>query len=278
MKCKSCEAEINPKWKHAIDSNICPFCGESVMEEVLKNLFADLRDIMIQISQYPVELNDWMLSNYNFIKTDSPDLINHLPTDQLDEFMKSKHKYKSKSDDGDSKKFTVKIQTEHGEEEVMAEKTQSEEKTNDFFKRAEAVKPNIDGFKSAADKTQRLKSIAQQIKKAGSPALTVNESGMMISPEMMEQADPEAVAEMQSLLADGGGNIASSLSSSDEVDDVPAVVLAMANKAQGKNSGSSNAADLMKLQQMQDRVANSRKAFESGENRSGKGGGFSRSG
>lgn len=277
MKCKSCEAEINPKWKHAIDSNICPFCGESVMEEILKNLFAGLRDIMAQISEYPIELNDWMLSNYNFIKTDSPDLISYLPMDQLDKWMTSKAKNKSKVDDIESKKFTVKIQTEQGEQEVIAEKTQSEEKTNDFFKRAEAVKPNIDGFKSAADKTQRLKSLAQQIKKAGAPALTASESGMMISPEMMEQADPEAVAEMQSLLADGN-NIASSLPSSDDDDDIPAVVMAMANKAQGKSNSSANAADLMKLQQMQDRVAASRRAFESGENRGGKGGGFSRSG
>jgi hypothetical protein len=52
----------------------------------------------------------------------------------------------------------------------------------------------------------------------------------------------------------------------------------MASKGSGKGSGKgpTNAADLLKLQQMQNRIANSRRNFENGGNR-GKGG-FSRSG
>ena len=42
MKCTSCEREIDPKWRHAIDTNLCPFCGLFIMEERLKDLFFSL--------------------------------------------------------------------------------------------------------------------------------------------------------------------------------------------------------------------------------------------
>ncbi len=279
MKCMSCESEINPKWKHAIDSNVCPFCGQSVMEEKLKDLFSDLRSTIEELLSYPDQFYDWLLSNYGFIKTDSQDLPRYLPGEFLENFakqvtddIKSKKPQKDVVENG---KFTVKVKNENGEEEeVIAEKIQSDERTSAFFKRAEAVKPNIDGDKSAAEKTQRLKNMAKQIKRAGSSAITSDNNGF-ISAEMMEQADPEAIAEMQGLISESESNIASSLSVSDD-DEIPAVVLAMANKNAQRGGGTTNAADLMKLQQMHERVYNSHKNFESGENR-GKGG-FSRSG
>ena len=269
MKCMSCKSEINPQWRHAIDANICPFCGQNVMEENLKELFSNLRATMDELQNYSEQLDDWMLSNYEFIKTNSPNLIKFVPKEQLKsaEVSKSKHQ----ADEVENAKFMVKVQTEHGEQEILSEKIQTEERTNAFFKRAETVKPNLDGFHSTAEKTQHLKGLANQIKKAGSSGLT----GRFMSAEMLENADPEAVAEMQSLMSESNG-ISSSLASPGD-DEIPAVVLAMANNS-GRGSSTSNANDLMKLQQMQDRVANSRKNFESGENRGCKGGGFSRSG
>jgi len=77
---------------------------------------------------------------------------------------------------------------------------------------------------------------------------------------------------MQSLLE--GNDIASSLSDVTIDDDIPSVVLNMANKAKGKNNNT-NSADLIKLQQLQSRVSQSKQNFESGLNR-GKGS-FSRS-
>ena len=269
MKCMSCESEINPKWKHAIDSNVCPFCGDSVMEEKLKDLFSNLRLTMNELTEYPDQLHDWLLSNYGFISTDSPKIVDYLPAEYV---APSKKPQKDFVEGG---KFTVKIQTEQGEQEVEAEKIQNEERTNSFFKRAEAVRPNIDGFNSTAEKTKHLKSMANQIKKAGTSMLTGGSSSGYISAEMMEQADPAAIAEMQSLMS--GNEIASSLPiSGDDNDDIPDIVLQMANKGAGMNPTSKNAADLLKLQQMQQRVQNSKMNFESGENR-GKGG-FSRSG
>ncbi len=284
MKCISCETEINPQWAHAIDSNVCPFCGKHIMEEHLKNLFGTLRETMEQLAPYQQQVDDWMLSNHSYIKTDAPNLIEYLPKDAVKELKKAQ----DEKEFLERKKFTVKVQTETGVEEVQAEKIQSEEKTNDFFKRAEVIRnvstnpapanPNASPtFQSPAEKTQYLKKVAQQIKRAGAPALNAAGAADMISPEMMDQADPEAVAEFQSLLT--GGEVASSLSDSMD-DEVPAHILA-ANMAAAKSKGgnsSSNAADLLKLQQMQERVKNSRESFESGTNRGGKGGGFSRSG
>lgn len=266
MKCISCEVEINPKWKHAIDINVCPFCGNGIMEEHLKNLLGSLAEVMNRLQQYPEQLNDWMLSNFNFIKTDSPELVKFIPKELL--HSKPTPRKAEEKDLVEPKKFTVKVKTDNGEEEVEAEKIQSEETTNEFFKRAEAIKPNLDGFQSTAEKTQHLKKLALQIKRAGSTAITSDAGeNSYISPEMIEDADPETVAEMESLF--GGGEVASSLGDSImNEDDIPPVVLNMASRA--KTNGPTNSADLLKLQQMQERVLESRRNFESGNNR-GKG-------
>lgn len=262
MKCMSCEREIDPKWKHAIDTNLCPFCGLHIMEEKLKNLFSNLCAIMDDLSEkYQDQLNDWMISNHDYIKTDSPQITQYMPKEYLHELKKEEDDRKFQ----EKKKFTVKVQTDSGEEEVEVEKIQSDKTTNEFFKRAE-VGRSKDG---PAEKTQRLKEMVKQIKKTGSTS--VNDAGTadIISPEMLEMADPDAVAEFQSQIS--GGEIASSLPDAND-DEIPAVVMAMANKSKGNSS--SSGADLLKLQQMQQRQQESRQNFESGNNR-GKGG-FSR--
>lgn len=272
MKCISCEVQIDPKWKHAIDINICPFCGKGIMEDELKNLFSSLRATMESLQAYPEQLNDWLLSNHNYIKTDSGNLKDYLPKDYKDEIKRERDlelasRRKDEALEKQERKFTVKVATEQGEEEVLAEKIQTDEKTGDFFKRADVLKPNIDGFKSTAEKTKHLKSMVQQIKRGGSP---VANSSEMISPEMMDNADPEAVAEMEAILS-GNESINSSLSDGgDDSDDPPAFVVAALNNKASKNNGGNNTADMIKHQKMYDRVSESKKNFNSG------GGGFSR--
>lgn len=281
MKCISCESEINPQWVHAIEQNICPFCGRSILEEHLKKLISVLRDTMEQLLPYQQQLDDWMFSNHNYIKTDSPNLINFVPKEALKDFKKEQ----SEKEFQEKKKFTVKVQTETGVEEVQAEKVQPQEKTNEFFKRAEvtrAVNPDApkspssqQAFESVAEKTAHHKEMVKQIRKAGTQGITLGGAAMMLPPEMLEQADPDAVAEFESMIA--GGEVASSLDAGSDMDEVPMHILA-ANQALAakKGAGPANAADLLKLQQMHDRVSNSKANFESGANR-GKGG-FSRAG
>lgn len=271
MKCISCSVDINPQWTHAIDMNVCPFCGKHIMEEHLKNLFTTLRTTMESLADYSDQLNDWMLSNHNYIKTTAINLIDYVPKEQL------KSIKPVPSQDVEEKKdnrFIVKVKNDSGEEEdVVAEKIQPEERTNDFFKRAEVIRSS-DGFQTPAQKSEHLKKVVQQIKRKGSESLSGEGAASIISPEMMDNADPEAVAEMESLL--DNDSIVSSLPSSDG-DDVPDVILKMASVAKGGGSKSS-ATDLLKLQQQQERLRASRENFESGGNRGGKGGGFSRSG
>lgn len=263
MKCISCEMEINPKWKHAIDINICPFCGQGIMEEHLKQLFAALRETMDRLQAYPNQLNDWMLSNHNYIKTDSPLLGDYLPDHHKKEVVKDVPKE-------EDKRFVVTVKTESGEQEVIAEKIQDDSKTNEFFKRADIIKPNVDGFQSTSERNSHLKKMVQQIKRSGSTAIDEKGEVSSISPEMIENADPEAIAEYTSLMSDDN-LVSSSLPSSDiDGDEIPSVVLNMANQA--TKSGANGTKDLLKLQQMHDRVSESRRNFESGAK-----GGFSRS-
>lgn len=243
MKCKSCDAEINPKWTYAIDQNICPFCGELILDEQFKDSLSTLHNIISSLSDYSEQLNDWMLSNFNYIKTDSPDLINYLPEEAFKNL-----KVKPKKDSTD-KQFLVKVKTEDGEQEVVAEKIQTEEETNDFFKRAEVVKPRIDGFSSTVEKTKHIKEMAQKIKKAG-----------LANMQMTDVNVDEEVADDEP----------------QEEDEVPNFVLAMANQAKNNGNGYSSASDLLKLQKMQEKMQASRENFASGENRGSNG--FSRSG
>lgn len=273
MKCMSCEMEINPKWSHAIDINVCPFCGQGIMEEHLKNLFSSLRGIMEGLKDYPEQLNDWLLSNHNYIKTDSPNLKLYMPKtyieeirNQIDDEIKEEKKIETKK--ALEKKSVIKVDAGNGEQqEVIVEKVQSEEKTNEFFKRAEAVKPTVEGFKSATEKTQHLKSIAQQIKREGSTV--INKAGVAdhLPPGMIDSADPEAVAEFESIL--NGGEIQSSLpDNSSGDDDIPSIVLNMANRSKNQQS-QDPVAELERLQAKRD---TSRRNFNSGAK-----GSFSRS-
>lgn len=286
MKCISCETEINPKWAHAIEINVCPFCGKHIMEEHLKNCIASLATAMNEMMKYPEQLDDWLLSNHSYIKTSSPNLVNFLPEEVLQQLFKKPEK---KSPSPEEPKTSVqKIKVPDGKggvtiEEVIVEKTQSEEKTNSFFERAEVLKgagktsgkapkaaDEPDAPKSVVEKTQNLKKLAQQIKTEVSQGAS-GETGLalMMRPEMMDQADPDAVAEFQAVIS-SGDIIASGLPAASDGDDdeIHPAALAMAKLA--GNKGDANAKDMQTLQEMQNKVRNAQKKLASGK------GGFSR--
>lgn len=267
MKCISCEVEINPKWTHAIDINVCPFCGSHIMEEHLKNLFVSLRETIDKLKDYPDQLNDWMLSNCNYIKTNSPDISIYAPkcNHKVEDDVPAENKPLKKDNS-----YTVKIETERGTEEVKVEKVQSQEKTNDFFKRAEAFKPGIDGFKSTQDKTKHLKALAKHIQEQGSG--TIEPEMVFEDSEIGGTFDKSSVADLKNLMHEeyGGGEEMSDSSDtySNGDDDIPAAVLNMAANAKGKQLNGNEAA--IKLQELQDKRKSSKQNFNSG------GGGFHR--
>ena len=274
MKCISCQSEINPKWSHAIDINICPFCGSNIMEGELKDLLKSLSDTLIALQKYPTELNDWLQSNFSYYHKDSiiKDQVESLTNTPI----KNNSSNKNVDEVDESKVFTVKVKTDSGEEEVEAHKIQEDEITNQFFKRAEAVKPNIDGFKSTAEKTEHLKrkrteyfkKITQQIKRAGDDDSSEYQND---SEDLDIDENGQSISDIDNLFEEN--NIQSSISSPFD-DEIPPIVLQMANQTKSKG-GYTNPADLIKLQNQYNKLSESRKNFESGASR-GKGG-FSRS-
>lgn len=250
MKCESCGSDINPQWAHAIEKNICPFCGSSIMDEHLKSLFSTLRNTMKQLENYGEQLNDWMFSNYNYIKTDSPNLVDFVPEDLLKNAKKTAFA---------GEKKLIKVKNDDGtEQEVIVEKIQSDEKTAEYLKRAGVIR-NSDKV-SVEEKNDRLKKLAQQIRKEGISTEVEN----FVSYTGDEEVDPEAVMQMQAEL-DGGLIGADSSEDGEEILGLD-VVMQMAG-----SGGKGNQKDLMKLKRLEANVKNSQVKFKSGN------GGFSRS-
>lgn len=289
MKCISCETEINPKWAHAIEINVCPFCGQHIMEEHLKNCITALATAMGDMMKYPEQLDDWLLSNHSYIKTSSPNLVSYLPEEVLQQLFKKPAPKGPTTEEPQVSVQKIKVPDGKGGftiETVQVEKTQSEEHTNSFFERAEVLKgagktsgkaiktaDEPEAPKSVVEKTRNLAKLAQQIRTEVSQGVG-NESGLavMMRPENIDQADPEEVAAFQAAIT-SGDIIASGLppASDGDDDDIPSIVSSMASRAahKGSNSGGANDKDLATLYEMQNKVANTARKL-------GKGG-FSRS-
>ena len=287
MKCVSCETEINPKWSHAININVCPFCGKHIMEEHLKNCITSLAAAMDEMLKYPEQLDDWLLSNHNYIKTDSPSLKSFVPKEAIKEMRKEIEEEEFQ----EKKMTTMKIKNARGEEEeiwVEVQKVQSDDRTKEFFDRADGVinkggnknpskgsglqQPNIP--KSIAEKTKHYKEVVQKIKTESTQAM-IGEDGAeyTMNPGMLDRANPSIVAELESAISTDD-IIASGLptAATGEDDEIPSVVMSMASRAAAKQGGNTtNEKDLRTLQEMQYKAATASKRLASGK------GGFSRS-
>lgn len=273
MKCISCKLEINPQWKHAIELNVCPFCGKHIMEEHLKNLLTALRENMDHMQKYQQQLDDFLLSNYNYIKTDSLDLRHFLPKDVIKEMRKEidDEEFQEK------KKSIVKIKVPNDageivEQEVEVEKMQSDNRTQTFHDRANNMlkqEKAVDGdTKSVITKTKDLRTALEKARKEVDMHAKA-EGGMasMISRENMAEADPEAVAEFQSVIG-SGDIIASGLpeTSSGDDDEIPSAVLAMASMKKGNaTDGGPNEKDMRALANMVKKVQGGAKRLNSGK-------------
>lgn len=217
MKCDSCELEINPQWKHAIDTNLCPFCGKSIMDEELKTMLSTLHQLLTELQEYPEQLDDWMFANFSYAKST----------------------YKKPT----GEKSIVKMKTKDGEIEVETESLMSDEKTNEFFERAQVIKKNDNSLPS--EKTARLKEMVNKIKKG-----EVDSNLIMNIDDYNESEEPSEMFEG----SDGG-------------EEVPMIVQNMAGMSK---SSTANPKDMLALQKMHDSLKESRQRFKSG------GGGFSR--
>lgn len=245
MKCLSCEFEINPKWKAAIERNECPSCGQSLMNSELKENLSQLRAIMDKMSKFPEELDDWMRSNFNYIKADHPDV--------------------QKALEKANNNFKVKIKTDKGEEEVSASKVLSKSQTDSFFKRANTLSStDKQKFTDDEEKTSHYKDLVRQIKKTGSTSVEDTGDDIEASDDDHIEVNPNddsASANEYAALLDGG------FGADQETANLQATVLGMSG-----NNGKPSYQDLIYLQKLKDKVENPQE-FE-GSNK--KLGGFSR--
>jgi|ERR1700722_1625766 len=76
MRCKSCKEDVPPKFVHAISVNVCPLCGQEIMDAKLQSILNDLKSAMDKASEYSEESADWLFSNYGLKKWD-PNQINN---------------------------------------------------------------------------------------------------------------------------------------------------------------------------------------------------------
>lgn len=68
MICTNCQSEIDAKWKHAVSTNICPFCGEKIFSDELNKVISDSKDVLDSIQdEFRSNFEDWLLSNYSLI-------------------------------------------------------------------------------------------------------------------------------------------------------------------------------------------------------------------
>src|SRR5271168_5392906 len=65
MKCKSCQEDVPPKFTHALAVNICPLCGQEIMDIRLKNILGELKVALGDAKDYMDEVEDWLYSNFN---------------------------------------------------------------------------------------------------------------------------------------------------------------------------------------------------------------------
>lgn len=190
MKCNSCEANIDPKWKHAIENNVCPFCGEVIMEEHLKTLLSDARNILDELNgNYKEQFVEWAKKNYNLVYVEDQQ--------QLERIEKTK---------------TI----ESG----------MKRDNNDFFKRAEVKpkeKPQVAAF-ARADKDNRLKKLAQKISDQNEEAEYPEDiSAIQISEEDSQPADDYELERAKELISRTYG-----VSSDPDDEEIPQVIADMA--------------------------------------------------
>jgi hypothetical protein len=249
MKCKSCQGEVPPKFTHAILMNMCPLCGEVIMDEELQVSLKALKEAMNAVKAYPAEIFDWLKSNFNLVTQEE---LNAKVKEAEEKVLRSRPAAPVSAKIIAEK--TEEVQLDGDGNQISGPSLQQADQTNKFFKNAEANK--------VLDKQAHFKSIIKQIKKSGGTSIDDGEGGGgAITPEIMgmsaEDVDPVELADLRAAFGDTSEDIHSGLDPSDidYEDDIPSVVMNMANKASGGTGV--NQRDLLKLQNLKSASAKS---------------------
>ena len=236
MKCMSCSEKINSKFKHAIESNTCPFCGSLIMEEVLKNLLTDLRSVMDKLSAHPEELKDFLHSNYSLInESDIKNNVKHTVT----------HNTISKVTDTVNNSAHEDLDLDDNEDENSGTPLLNSEKMNLIMQRAGANKIN--------NRKEDFKNLVNRIK---SGSLSTNQIASLPD-DTIDALDRNELSEIESAvnMSVNNGGVDSFMTDSNQDsdsydDEIPSHVLNFANKKSGSNLSYHDSKDLERLQNM----------------------------
>ena len=258
MKCMSCEATIDPKWKYSIQNNLCPFCGQLIMEDFLKDNLSILSETFDKLKEYSDHLDDWLQSNYGLVKLDS-------------EFFKNAVKEALPK----KREATVRYTSEQVNEDV--EPIQMSEQAEKIYARA-GVK-----LQQTSEKNNKLKDSVKQIKRAGGSISQAPDIDMMnASPEDLEDLRvwnemhqnagqttnidlTEALNYATSSLSPSSLDIdiKSSMSDDDDGDEIHPAAIALSNMKKGSYDQKS-AADVEKLKNMYSKAHSSKSRMQGG--------------
>ncbi len=261
MKCKTCEGDVPPKFAHAIATNICPFCGQEIMDSELQSALTELKQVMTASESYPEEIFDWLKCNFNLVLNEGlvPEEEYNGLEDQYETALEkitelqtqlANVKPTPRSGKAAMEKRNVEVDKDEEGNDIGGEVIQDQETTNKFFKNAQVKAPG--------DNASYYRDMVKQIKKTGTMGLMSEGGGTgMITPDMLDAVDSEEAAEYQAMLSGGSSFINSSVSSDDYGgdDEIPAVALAMMNRAKSSQGGDYNARDVAKLQELQKKAS-----------------------
>ena len=117
MKCQSCQEVVSPKFKAALSSNLCPFCGDKIISEKLQEILAELQVIMKDAEEFPDEVADWFFADHQLKKIGSKQSADMDEDDGLTSFAK-RAGIKSKPIKGAGKFKEVLEQIQLGDDEI----------------------------------------------------------------------------------------------------------------------------------------------------------------
>lgn len=265
MKCKSCQGEVSPKFAHAIAINMCPLCGEAIMEPELQNALKNLKTAMEISALYPDEVFDWLKSNYNLIKQSVMDdamraleaTVESKVATQVETIKATYYKPTPKSGKGSTTTDSNEVAVDKDGNQLEGETIQSQEMTNKFMKNA--------GVNKMVERNEHYKKIVNEIKKNGAPALIDENGGSgVVTPDMLKALDADETEELQAYFGSEPG-VSSSLDGDyDDDDDIPSVVLGMANQAKRAQGGNYNPKDIAALQEIHGKAKKASRALSSG--------------
>lgn len=232
MKCISCNTEIDPKWKHAITKNSCPFCGKDILDDKLKKLFSTAESVLTELSNnYPSELEDWMRSNFLFVKP------NKIAQHHLNSNVKSAAKSNA----------NIKTEIIDGEEVQVEGEVLNDSSVNDAFMQNA-------GAGNIVKERERLRKLAKEIREKGARMVEFTTEG----DDTVSEEDMEPIA--TSDLVEGMSAALSQSLSNPEHDNLPSFL----PSTTVNNASRSDRADMARLQRLMNKTENARNEMANG--------------